>query len=81
MLELEDTGMERMCLPTQPGNMLMPNKTTFEKAKVTCKRFRGEMTVVVDQDIQDELVLKATKRDTCNVSQIGKFVRTHAGFF
>ncbi len=68
---LEDSGMQQMCHPTQPGNTLMPNRMTFEDAKLTCRRFRGEMTVVTDQDVQDELVAKAHKRGTCIKTNTG----------
>ncbi len=51
----KEVPMESVCKPVKPGDVIIPNKRSFESLMSLCKKFHGKTSVVDSPAMQDEL--------------------------
>lgn len=59
MVEDEISGVD-FCEPTRPGHVLFPEPRNITEIKSLCNHMKGEVSVVKNQQIEDELFKIAT---------------------
>ena len=56
---------EEICISPKPGDVLFPEKRTLESLKSICGRFKGQVSVIKDEESQSEMSDKVAAMKEC----------------
>ncbi len=63
----KEVSMDSICKPIKPGDVIIPDKRTFESLFSLCEKFHGKASVVTSEKMQKDLSQLILNTPSCAV--------------